>query len=75
VARFIENNAWETQWRQTKESDSIKAYKYLGVEKDLRNISIKINFKHRAQCKNKMQAIGSLAVPVLRYSFGIHNWH
>jgi hypothetical protein len=25
--------------------------------------------------KNKMQAIGSLAVPVLRYSFGIINWH
>jgi hypothetical protein len=24
--------------------------------------------------KNKMQAIGSLAVPVLRYSFGIINW-
>jgi hypothetical protein len=22
-----------------------------------------------------MQAIGSLAVPVLRYSFGIINWH
>jgi hypothetical protein len=24
---------------------------------------------------NKMQATGSLAVPVLRYSFGIINWH
>ena len=24
---------------------------------------------------NKIQAIGSLAVPVLRYSFGIVNWH
>jgi hypothetical protein len=24
---------------------------------------------------NKMQAVGSLAVPVLRYSFGIINWH
>jgi hypothetical protein len=24
--------------------------------------------------KNKMQAIGSLAVPVLRYSTGIINW-
>jgi hypothetical protein len=24
---------------------------------------------------NKMQAIGSLAIPVLRYSFGIINWH
>jgi len=25
--------------------------------------------------KNKIQAIGSLAVPVLRYRFGIINWH
>ena len=25
--------------------------------------------------KNKIQAIGSLAVPVLRHSFGIINWH
>jgi hypothetical protein len=25
--------------------------------------------------KNKMQAIGSLAIPVLRHSFGIINWH
>jgi hypothetical protein len=25
--------------------------------------------------KSKVQAIGSLAVPVLRYSFGIVNWH
>ena len=25
--------------------------------------------------KNKIQATGSLAVPVLRYSFGIINWH
>jgi len=25
--------------------------------------------------KNKVRAIGSLALPVLRYSFGIINWH
>ena len=25
--------------------------------------------------KNKIQGIGSLAVPVLRYSFGVVNWH
>ena len=25
--------------------------------------------------KNKIRAIGSLAVPVLRYTFGIVNWH
>jgi hypothetical protein len=25
--------------------------------------------------KNKMQAIGSLAIPILRHSFEINNWH
>ena len=25
--------------------------------------------------ENKIQAIGSLAVPVLKYTFGIINWH
>jgi len=25
--------------------------------------------------KNKIQGVGSLVVPVLRYSFGISNWH
>ena len=29
----------------------------------------------KLSAKNKIQAIGSLAVPVLRYSFGIVNWH
>ena len=29
----------------------------------------------KLSAKNKIQAIGSLAVPVLRYSFGIINWH
>jgi hypothetical protein len=35
----------------------------------------KIDFEHRAEGKNKKQAIRSLTVPVLRYSFGIINWH
>jgi hypothetical protein len=35
----------------------------------------KFDFEHRAQRKKKMQAIGSLAVPVRIYSFGIINWH
>jgi hypothetical protein len=25
--------------------------------------------------KNKIQAIGSLAIPKLKYNFGIINWH
>jgi hypothetical protein len=36
---------------------------------------IKIDHEYRAEGKNKMQATGSLAVPVLRCSFGILNWH
>ena len=29
----------------------------------------------KLSAKKKIQAVGSLAVPVLRYSFGIINWH
>jgi hypothetical protein len=29
----------------------------------------------KLSAKNKIQAIGSLAVPVLRHSFGIVTWH
>jgi len=38
----------------------------------LRRLSIVLDTELSA--KNKIQAIGSLAVPVLRYSFGIVNW-
>ena len=31
-------------------------------------------FGTKLSAKNKIQAIGSLAVPVLRHSFGIVNW-
>ena len=33
-----------------------------------------ISFRHKLSVKNKIQATGSLAVPVLKYSFGIINW-
>jgi hypothetical protein len=33
------------------------------------------NNNNKLSAKNKIQGIGSLAVPVLRYSFGIINWH
>jgi hypothetical protein len=60
---------------------------YLGVEQN-HNIEYK-NEKEKLECvmrqkiilntqlstKNEMQAYGLLAVPVLRYSFGIINWH
>jgi len=67
-----------------------KVYKYLGIEESF-DIQHKINEKEKLKkaylrrmrlvlgtelsAKNKIQAIGSLAVPVLRYSFGIIKWH
>jgi hypothetical protein len=39
----------------------------------VRRLRLILNTKLSA--KNKMQTIGSLAVPVLRYSFRIINWH
>ena len=36
---------------------------------------LRLVFGTELSAKNKIQAIGSLAVPVLRYSFGIVNWH
>jgi len=72
-----------------KELKPRKAYKYLGIEvsfdiqhkneKDelkkeyLRRLRLVLDTELSA--KNKIQTIGSLAVPVLRYSFGIVNWH
>jgi hypothetical protein len=29
----------------------------------------------KLSAKNKIHAVGSLAVPVVRYSFGIFSWH
>ena len=72
-----------------KELDPRKAYKYLGIEENfdmqhknekeklkkeyLRSLRLVLDTELSA--KNKIQAIGSLAVPALRYSFGIVNWH
>ena len=72
-----------------KELDPRKAYKHLGREEsyDIRHQNEKAGLKKEylrrfrlilgteLSAKNKIQAIGSLAVPVLRYSFGIVNWH
>jgi hypothetical protein len=70
-----------------KLNETMKAYKYLGVEENhniehknekeklkkeyVRRLRLILNTELSA--KNKMQAIGSLVVPVLRYSFGIIN--
>ena len=72
-----------------KELDPRKAYKYLGIEESfdiqhknekdklkneyLRRLRLVLGTESRA--KNKIQGIGSLAVPVLRYLFGIIKWH
>jgi hypothetical protein len=66
-----------------------KVYRYLGIEENhniehkkekerlkkeyVRRLRLIMNTELRA--KNKMQAGGSLVVPVLRYSFVIINWH
>ena len=72
-----------------KELDPRKAYKYLGIEESFdmqyKNEKEKLKKEYlkrmrlvlgtELSAKNKIQAIGSLAVPVLRYGFGIVNWH
>ena len=72
-----------------KELDPRKAYKYLGIEEsfDIQHKDEKEKLKKEylrrlrlvldteLSAKNKIQAIGSLAVPLLRYSFVIVNWH
>jgi len=72
-----------------KELDTRKAYKYLGIEKnfDIQHKNEKEKLKKEylrrlrlvlgtgLNAENKIQAIGSLEVPALRYSFGIVNWH
>ena len=72
-----------------KEMDPRKAYKYLGIEENYdiqhKNEKQKVKKEHlrrlrlvldtELSAKNKIQATGSVAVPVLRYSLGTVNWH
>ena len=72
-----------------KELDPSKAYKCLGIEEsfDIQHKNEKETLKKEylrrlrlvlgteLSAKNKIQALGSLALPVLRYTFGIVNWH
>ena len=72
-----------------KELDPSKAYTYLGIEEDYdiqhKNEKEKLKKEYfrrlrlvwgtELSAKKKIQAIVSLAVPVLTYSFGIVNWH
>jgi hypothetical protein len=74
--------------REIQELEQGKTYKYLGIEKgeDIKhqqmkerlkqeyNRRLRIILKSELNARNKITAIGALAVPVLRYSFGIINW-
>ena len=71
-----------------KKLEQEKAYKYLGTEegegihhqqmkerlKQEYNRRLRMILKSKLNARNKITAIGALAVPVLRYSFGIINW-
>ena len=72
-----------------KELDPRKACKYLGIEESYdihyKNEKEKLKKEYlrrmrlvsgtELSAKNKIQALGSLEIPVLRHSFGIVNWH
>jgi len=67
-----------------KELDPRKAFKYLGIEEsfDIKHKNEKEKLKKESLRRLRLvlgteliRAIGSLTVPVLRYSFGIVNWH
>jgi hypothetical protein len=74
--------------REIQELEQGKTYKYLGNEEsdDIQHQQMKERLmkeytrrlrtilKSELNAKNKITAIGALAVPVLRYSFGIINW-
>jgi hypothetical protein len=71
------------------ELDSRDAHLYLGIEdshdRQHKNEKEKLKKEYLRRLrlvlgtdlnsKNKIQAIGSLAVPVLRYHFGLFDWH
>jgi len=74
--------------REIQELERGKTYKYLGIEegegiqhqqmkerlKQEYNRRLRMILKSELNARNEITAIGALAVPVLRYSFGIINW-
>jgi hypothetical protein len=77
----------KTMETEIRELDTMKAYKYLGME-DSHNIEhkkdrlkkeyiriLRLILNTELSAKNKMQAIGSLTTLALRYSFGNINWN
>src|SRR5215469_1553793 len=74
--------------REIQELEQGKTYKYLGIE-EIEGIQhqqmkeglkqeyrrrLRMILKSELNTRNKITAIGTLVVPVLRYSFGIINW-
>jgi hypothetical protein len=74
--------------REIQEFVQGKTYKYLGIEeaegtqhqqmkerlKQEYNRRLRMILKSELNDRNKITTTGTLAVPVLRYSFGIINW-
>jgi len=74
--------------REIQELEKGKMYEYLGIEesegiqhqqlkerlKQEYSRRLRMILKSELNARNKITAIGALAVPVLRYSFGIINW-
>jgi hypothetical protein len=74
--------------RDIQELEQGKPYKYLGIEESegiqhqqmkerLKleyRMKLRMILKSELNARNKITAIGALAVPVLRYSFDIINW-
>ena len=74
--------------REIQELEQGKTYKYLGIEenegiqhqqtkerlKQEHRRRLRMILKSELNARNKITAIGALAVPVQRYSFGVINW-
>jgi hypothetical protein len=74
--------------REIQEQEQGKTYKYLGIKesegiqhqqvkerlKQEQRRGLRMILKSELNARYKITAIGALAVPVLRYSFGIINW-
>jgi len=74
--------------REIQEVEQGETYKYLGIEesegvqhqqmkeilKQEYNRRLRMILKSELNARNKITAIGALAVPVLRYSSGVINW-
>jgi hypothetical protein len=87
--RILSKTQLGSVFKDIKDLDPRKAYKYSSTEEryDIKHKKEKeklkkenlrrliLGFGTALSAKNKIQAIGSLAIPVHRYNFEITNWH